>query len=157
MRVTPVVAVMVARVAKETLYVALLVPVAPEVLGLVDQTETRVRLELLGALGARLLVYVKLSPEVPLEMPGLVETVAHKEVVAGREILRTMMAVAGCNLLTMEEIPGLVVAVRAEDQPQSLVNPLLFNRVLMAVAVAAEGQVYQIAVVKAVKARTQIL
>ena len=85
MRVIPVVAVMVARVAKETLYVATLVPVATGVLGLADQMEMRARLELLGALGARLLVYVKLFPEAMLEMAGLGETVAQQGVVVALE------------------------------------------------------------------------
>ena len=67
-----------------------------------------------------------------------------------------MTVVAGCNLLTMVEIPALVGVGQVQDQAQSLVNPLL-SLLGVKVGVVEAEQGYQTLVVKAEMARTQIL
>jgi hypothetical protein len=110
MRVIPVVVAMVALVALALLSVPALNPVAPGVLVLADQMETRVRLEPLEAREAHLLAYVKLFPEVLLEMAGLGEMVGHKAVVVALETQCTMTVLIRTKILTLVETPVLAVA-----------------------------------------------
>ena len=85
MREIPVGVAVAARGDKETFRVIAPVPVATEVRGLVEEMGMRVRLDPQVVRELRLPEYAELSPEVPLEMPGLGEMVGHKVAAAALE------------------------------------------------------------------------